>query len=94
MCIRDSYLPTREESLHEIYDRASKSYSDDSFMKLHRLAADMRGQIEKPGITVNNTTTVNKVMVIPVGKLTEQGTVDADDWSNRAISQQETLISQ
>lgn len=87
----EHFLPTKCEMIRDVYDRAQACYVDDSYVKLMKLAADMRGFIEKPGVTINNTQTNNRVMVIPVGRLNDNGTVDADHWEQTAIGQQQAL---
>lgn len=87
----EHFLPTKSELLHDIYDRARSCFVDDSYAKLMKLAAEMRGMIEKPGLTINNNTTNNRVMLIPMGKLNDNGTVDSDHWEQTAIEQQSGL---
>ena len=88
----EHFLPTKFEMFRDVYDRAKSAPCDDSYAKLMKLAADMRGFIEKPGLTINNNTqTNNRVMLVPVGKLSENGTIDADAWEQSAIEQQQTL---
>ena len=87
----EHFLPTKFEMFRDVYDRARGTYDDDSYAKLMKLAADMRGFIEKPGVTINNTQTNNRVMLIPVGKLNDNGTVDSDYWEQSAIEQQRAL---
>jgi hypothetical protein len=89
----EHFLPTKCEMIRDVLDRAETAYLDDSYVKLMKLAADMRGFIEKPGLTINNNTqTNNRVMIVPVGKLNDDGTVDAQDWERKAIEQQQALI--
>ena len=92
----DHFLPSKYQMVHDVYTRATNSHSDDSFAKLMKLAADMRGFIEKQNVNISttNVTTNNRVMLIPVGKLTENGTVDADYWEQGAIAQQNVLTQQ
>jgi len=88
----EHFLPSKSQMVREIYDRATASIDDDSYGRLMKLAAEMRGMIEKPGLTINNNhQTNNRVMVIPVGRLMENGQVDADDWEHTAITQQQAL---
>jgi hypothetical protein len=90
----DHFLPTKCEMVREVYDRARTCVADDSYAKLMKLAADMRGFIEKPGINItNNTQTNNRVMIVPVGKMTDQGTIDVEDWEKTAIEQQQSLTT-
>lgn len=88
----EHFLPTKCQMVRQVLERA-KYASEDGFHKMMKLAADMRGFIEKPGLTINNNTqTNNRVMLIPMGKMTEQGTVDMDSWEQSAIEQQQSLI--
>lgn len=90
----EHFLPSKASMVVDILHRAEGAVADDSYVKLMKLAADMRGYIEKPGITVNNNSqTNNRVMIVPVGHLNDDGTVNADDWENKAIEQQQGLVS-
>ena len=89
----ESFLPSKEQMLEDILLRAKTCIDNDQYVKLMKLAADMRGMIEKPGLTINNTVTTNKVMNIPI-YLNQQGSpiIDAE-WEKKAIAQQESLTS-
>lgn len=88
----EHFLPTKTDMLHQIMDRAIGA-TEEGFVKMMKLAADMRGFIEKPGVTINNNSlTNNRVMVVPVGRLNDDGTVDANQWEQSAIEQQQALI--
>lgn len=89
----EAFLPTRCELIREVVDRAYDTNCNDEFHKLIRLVADMRGFIEKPGVTINNNhQTNNRIMVVPMGQLNDNGTVNADSWERTAISQQQSLM--
>ena len=78
------FLPSREEAARLVWDRAQSSKPDD-FVKLMKLYGDYMGFIEKPGVTVNNTTNVqHNVMHVPMA-------ASEDEWEARAIAQQESL---
>lgn len=89
----EHFLPSKFEMIRDVLDRADRCLNDDSYVKHMKLAADMRGFIEKPGVTINNNTqTNNRVMLIPVGQLNDDGTVNALDWEKKAIQQQQDLV--
>ena len=83
----EHFLPSKTSMLWKIYSRAERTPRDEDFVKLMKLAADMQGMIEKPGVTVNNNLTTNKVMVVP--KLSGSD----DDWQNALLNQQERLVT-
>lgn len=86
------FLPSKFQMVREVYDRAKNNPIDDSYIRLMKLAADMMGFIEKPGVVINNNSqTNNRVMFVPMARLNENGTVDADLWEKDAISQQQAL---
>ena len=87
----EHFLPSKFQLVRDIIDRARTNPFAD-FEKSYKLVADMMGWIEKPGITINNSTTNNKVMVVPVGRLNDNGTVDENVWEKNAISQQQLTI--
>jgi hypothetical protein len=93
---QEAFLPTKHEILHDIYSRARTCPHNDDYVKMMRLAADMRGQIEKPGITINNnnSVTTNKVMQVPVFINNTGYPVDDDEWEQRLIENQEALTRQ
>ncbi len=80
------FLPTKAEMIHKIYARGIAAARDDDFFKGMKLIAEMRGMIEKPGVTVNNNVTTNKVMVIPSNNSDEE-------WEQRLVEQQKKLTS-
>ena len=87
----DHFLPSKAQMCRDLIDRArSDPFAD--FEKSYKLVADMRGFIEKPGVTINTSVTNNKVMVVPVGRLNDNGTVDEDVWEQQAIEQQQATI--
>lgn len=91
----EHFLPSKSEMIRDVLYRAESSPVDDSYVKLMKLAADMRGFIEKPGLTINNNTqTNNRVMVVPVGRLNDDGTIDSHEWEQRAVEQQHVLTQQ
>lgn len=80
------FLPSREDAARLVWDRAQNSKPDD-FVKLMKLYGDYMGFIEKPGVTVNNTTNVqHNVMHVPM-------VASEDEWQARAMAQQENLTA-
>lgn len=88
----EHFLPSKFEMCRDVIDKARETMCPDSFAKLYKLAADMRGFIEKPGVTINTSVTNNKVMVVPVGRLNDNGTVNEDVWEQQAVAQQQATI--
>ncbi len=90
----EHFLPTKAKMIRTLLD-ASRNASEDGFVKMMKLAAEMRGFIDKTGVTINNTThlTNNRVMVVPAIAHTDNGTIDADKWEQQAIEQQVTLTN-
>lgn len=89
----ESFLPSKASMIHDILDRARNCPHNDDYVKLMRLMSDMRGWIEKPGLTVNNNVTTNKVMVVPIRVGTDGATIDSHEWEKQLIEQQTSLIS-
>lgn len=87
----EHFLPSKFQAARDLIDRARNNPFAD-FEKSYKLVAEMLGWIEKPGITINNSTTNNKVMVVPVGRLNDNGTVNEDAWESKAIHQQQLTI--
>lgn len=89
------FLPSKASMLHDILDRARRCPHADDYAKLMKLAADMRGFIEKPGVTVNNNTTytTNKVMQIPVFVNNAGQPIDDHEWERQLIANQERLTN-
>ena len=87
------FLPSKFDMVRDCIDRGKATLDNDAFQKLYKLAADMMGYIEKPGVTINNNNmTSNKVMLIPAPQLNANGSINQDDWQNRAIEQQQQVI--
>jgi len=87
----DHFLPTKAEMCRDLIEQARTDPFAD-MPKNYKLVAEMRGFIEKAGITINNSsTTNNKVMVVPA-QLNANGTVDEDAWENKAIAQQAKIV--
>lgn len=85
------FLPSKFEMVRDCIDRGKAAICDDSFQKIYKLAADMMGFVEKPGVTINNNMTSNKVMLIPAPQLNGNGSINQDDWQQRAIEQQQKI---
>lgn len=89
----DAFLPTKAQLVNRLMGRLENPGCDDeSFVKMMRLTADMLGMIEKPGVTVNNNITTNKVMNIPVFMTSNGKPASMDEWEQQLIEQQQTLI--
>lgn len=79
------FLPTREDAARLIWERAQNCKPED-FGKLMKLYGDYMGFIEKPGVTVNNTTNVqHNIMHVPMA-------AGEDEWERRAVTQQANLV--
>ncbi len=89
----ESFLPSKEQMLEDIMTRAKHCADNDQYAKLMKLAADMRGMIEKPGVTINNHQTVNKVMNIPMFMNKDDEPFTDAQWETKALTQQEKLTS-
>lgn len=89
----DYFLPSRASMIHDILGRAKVCGFDDDYVKLMRLAADMRGFVEKPGVTITNNVTTNKVMVVPMRVGSNGQSIDSYEWERQLVEQQNTLIS-
>lgn len=92
----EAFLPSKAEMVHEVIHRARETTYNDEFAKLMKLAADMRGFIEKPGVTVNNNTSVttNKIMAIPMFVNAQGQKLTDDEWENSLIEQQSQITAE
>lgn len=91
----EHFLPSKSDMLHSIYRRANQDHTaNEDFVKLMKLAADMRGMLqEKTAVAINNITN-NKVMMVPVF-VDASGKVASDDsWEQSLIAQQQRLVAQ
>jgi hypothetical protein len=89
----EAFLPSKSSMVHRLMNRIDNpGCTDDDFCKLMKLAADMRGFIEKPGVTVNNNITTNKVMNIPVFIGNNGLPASMNEWEQQLIAQQQTLV--
>lgn len=89
------FLPSKVEMLHDILDRARTTHADDDFVKLMKLAADMRGMLsDKTSINVNNNVVNNKVMMVPVFMNSKGNVADDSEWERGLIEQQQRLVEQ
>lgn len=90
----EHFLPTKSDMVRQIFQRAQFA-TEDGFVKMFTLIANMRGFIEKQApVTINNTQTNNRIMVVPMANLNDNGSVDANHWEKLAISQQTALTQQ
>lgn len=88
----DAFLPSSAALCHQILDRAATCQLNTDFVQLIRLIADIRGFIQKPGITINNTQTTNKVMLIPMRVGSDGKAIDSVEWERQLTQQQMGLI--
>ncbi len=89
----EHYLPTKSQLVHRVMSRIDNGFAtNDEFVKLVRLVADIQGLIEKPGVTVNNNITTNKVMNIPVFIGDGGKPATLEQWETQVMKQQATLI--
>jgi hypothetical protein len=82
-----AFLPNKTETARLAYDMASgKKPAIKEQIEALELYGKIRGFIEKPGTTINNTTAVqvNRIMVIK-----DHGS--NDDWERKAVAQQARL---
>lgn len=81
-------LPDKAMLARKVWDLLDRTEMEpEEFVKVAKLYAEIRGYIEKPGLTVNNNTQVNnRVMVIK-----DLGT-DAE-WESTAAAQQRNLLN-
>lgn len=84
----EATLPSKVTFTRTLYDRMSKCYTTDEFVKVAKLIADVQGFIEPPKTTINNNNTVavNRVMIVR-----ENGS--DQDWEQKLRKQQEVLVS-
>lgn len=81
----EAFLPSKAEMFGEVWHRAKESQRDDDFVKLAKLAADIRGFLNKE--VANQTNIVNnRVLVLPAPK-------SEDDWEKGCIEQQQALVN-
>jgi len=79
-------LLDREQAAREILERARNCRDDETYGKLMRLYADVRGFIKQgEANTTNNTVNVTKVIMMPAPQSKE-------DWSRNATAQQRNLV--
>ena len=91
----EHFLPSKAEMLHSIYRRSNDpATANEDFVKLMKLAADMRGMLQdKTSVAINNITN-NKVMMVPVF-VDSAGKIASDDsWEQSLIEQQQRLVAQ
>lgn len=90
----EHFLPTKSDMVRQIFQRAQFA-TEDGFVKMFTLIANMRGFIEKQApVTINNNQTNNRIMLVPMANLNDNGTVDANHWEKLAVSQQAALTQQ
>lgn len=90
----DSHLMDRTGLLEVVSDRLQGTRYDngqvipltpDEFVKVAKLFAEIRGYIEKPGVSINNNVVMPRVMAVP-----SQGN-DAE-WEAALANQQQQLL--
>lgn len=92
----EAFLPSKTSMVWSILHRAERSYDDSDYCKLMSLAADMQGMTPKANnaqVVVNNTTTNNKIMHIPVMVNNNGQHLSDDEWEQSLIQQQKTLTN-
>ena len=79
--------PDKDEFCKEVLAYARTEEDAKAKLEAFKLYANMKGFIEKPGVTVNNNTlTVNKVMKVSVAS-------SDDEWERKVAAQQDRLIN-
>lgn len=84
-----TFLPTKGQLCRGIWDKMNDKFTDaDTYAKLSKVYAEVRGFIEKPQIAVNTNiqNVTNKVMIVR-----ENGS-DAD-WERKLLEQQARLAN-
>ena len=83
----DHFLPTKQDAARAILDKAEQCHHPDDYAKVMRLYCDVRGFVEKAGITIQNNTQINRpVMLMPPLQSDEE-------WEKGLVAQQRKLIS-
>lgn len=80
------FLPSKDEFAKGVYDFATTIRDPDNRIKALRLAAEVFGYIEKPGVVVNNNVDNRRVMIVK-----DHGS--DSDWETKAAKQQKKLIT-
>lgn len=89
------FLPSKAAMLQDIYTRARKTPQNDDYVKLMKLAADMRGMLsDKSNVNINTTITQNKVMIVPTFVDSAGKLLDDNAWEQKLIQQQQRLVAQ
>lgn len=87
------FLPSKSEMLQDIYSRAKKTPLDEDYVKLMKLAADMRGMLsDKSTVNISTNITQNKVMVVPTFVDSSGKLLDDNAWEKSLIEQQQRLV--
>jgi hypothetical protein len=82
-------LPTKENYAQDVYNLAKdKGIDDEVRLKFYKLYGDIRGFIEKPGMTVNTNTNIDNRKVIVVK---DHGT--DEEWETKLRAQQKKLVA-
>lgn len=79
-----SLMPTKNDLVRKILDRAERTMNDEHYEKLMRLAANMMGHIEKPGTNLDLNLKVSNVMVVRTAG-------SDDEWQAKIAAQQREL---
>lgn len=91
----EHFLPSKTAMLQDILTRARKTPQDDDYVKLMKLAADMRGMLsDKSNVNINTTITQNKVMIVPTFVDSFGKPLDDTTWEQNLIQQQQRLVQQ
>jgi len=92
----EAFLPSKEQMVRQVLDRAERAVEDADYCKLMALAFDARGMTSKANgganVVINNNTD-NRTMSIPV-MINSAGNVASDEeWEQALIQQQKTLVA-
>lgn len=91
----EHFLPSKVAMLQDILTRAKKTPQDDDYVKLMKLAADMRGMLsDKSTVNVSTTINQNKVMIVPTFVDASGKLLDDHAWEQNLIQQQQRLVQQ
>lgn len=86
----NSFLPTKQELMADLYEISKRSYDDDVKIKAINAYAQLAGHIKQPGVQINNNNRVGNnnasVMLVP-----DYGS--DEDWQESLLLQQQKLIA-
>lgn len=93
----EEFLPTKEQMIRGVLDRAERAVEDSDYCRLMSLAFDARGMTSKSGggntnVVINNATD-NRTMHIPVMINNNGSEVTDEEWQDALMKQQRSLVS-